>query len=163
VIQGTHQAFHPGRFAHLQVQGITVGSVGELLPRVARERDLSGRVSVFVLDIDALVHVQGQEPHGAWPLSGYPVATQDVSLVAPIDVPSQALREALEEGCGELLESLHLVDDYRGEGVEAGYRSLTFALRFRALDRTLTQVEATEAKELGVALAASRCGAILRA
>jgi phenylalanyl-tRNA synthetase beta chain len=67
------------------------------------------------------------------------------------------------EGIGELLESLDVVDDYRGDGVAPGMKSLTFALRFRAADRTLTQAEATEAKEAGVALAASRHGATLRA
>jgi phenylalanyl-tRNA synthetase beta chain len=137
--------------------------VGELLPRIARERDLVGRVSVFSLDVDALIAARGQEPHAAKPLSIYPAATQDVSLVAPIDVPAEALRDVLVEGCGELVESVFLVDDYRGEGIDIGQRSLTFALRFRASDRTLTQAEATEAKEQGVARAAKKFGAVLRA
>jgi phenylalanyl-tRNA synthetase beta chain len=46
--------------------------------------------------------------------------------------------------------------------VPEGSKSLTFALRFRAHDRTLTAAEATEAKLAGVALAASRHGATLR-
>ena len=68
----------------------------------------------------------------------------------------------LVEGAGELLEHATLVDDYRGPGVPDGSKSLTFALRFRAADRTLTQAEATEAKNAAVALAASRVGAVLR-
>ena len=163
VAQATHPAFHPGRFAELLVGETAVGFVGELLPRIARTRDLVGRVAVFSLDVDALVAARGQEPHVAHPLSIYPAATQDVSLVASLDVPAAALRDVLIEGCGELLESAFLVDDYRGEGIEGGQRSLTFALRFRADDRTLTQVEATEAKERGVALVAKKFGAVLRA
>lgn len=162
VAQATHPAFHPGRFAELVVGGTAVGFVGELLPRIAKARDLVGRVSVFSLDIDALIAARGLEPHIARPLSIYPAATQDVSLVAALDVPAAALQDVLVEGCGELLESAFLVDDYRGEGIDAGQRSLTFALRFRASDRTLTQVEATEAKERGVALAAKKFGAVLR-
>jgi phenylalanyl-tRNA synthetase beta chain len=84
-------------------------------------------------------------------------------LVVSQDVPADAVRDVLVEGCGELLESAFLVDDYRGEGIGEGQRSLTFALRFRASDRTLTQVEATEAKERGVALATKKFGAVLRA
>jgi len=72
------------------------------------------------------------------------------------------VRAALIEGSGELLESLRLVDDYRGQGVPEGRKSLTFALRFRASDRTLTAAEATEAKLAGVAVAAERFGATLR-
>ena len=163
VSQATHPAFHPGRFAELVVGETPVGFVGELLPRIARARDLVGRVAVFSLNVDALIAARGSEPHVAHPLSIYPAATQDVSLVAPVDVPAEALRDVLVEGCGELLESVFLVDDYRGEGIDAGQRSLTFALRFRASDRTLTQLEATEAKEQGVALAAQKFGAVLRA
>lgn len=163
VVQATHPAFHPGRYAWLLVGESVVGFVGELLPRIARARDLVGRVAVFSLDIDALIAARGQEPHAAKPLSIYPAATQDVSLVASLDVPAAALRDVLIEGCGELVESAFLVDDYRGEGIDAGQRSLTFALRFRASDRTLTQAEATEAKERGVALAAKKFGAVLRA
>ena len=55
-----------------------------------------------------------------------------------------------------------LVDDYRGTGIEAGQKSLTFALRFRAPDRTLTAAEASDAKLAGVQLAAARHGAHLR-
>ena len=163
VVQATHPAFHPGRYAELLAGETVVGFVGELLPRIARTRDLVGRVAVFSLDIDALIAARGEEPHAAKPLSIYPAATQDVSLVASLDVPAAALRDVLIEGCGELVESAFLVDDYRGEGIDAGQRSLTFALRFRASNRTLTQAEATEAKERGVALAAKKFGAVLRA
>ena len=68
----------------------------------------------------------------------------------------------MSEGAGSLLEQLTIVDDYRGAGLEAGQKSLTFALRFRATDRTLTAAEASEAKESGAALAAERFGAAMR-
>jgi phenylalanyl-tRNA synthetase beta chain len=69
---------------------------------------------------------------------------------------------AVVEGAGDLLEAAVLVDDYRGPGLPEGTKSLTFALRFRAPDRTLTAAEATAAKDAGVALAAARYGAGLR-
>ena len=69
---------------------------------------------------------------------------------------------AVREGAGELLEHLQLVDDYRGTGVPDGSKSLTFALRFRAADRTLTAAEASEAKLAGAGLAAERVGATVR-
>lgn len=163
VVSASHPALHPGRSAHLLVEGATVGFVGELLPRVARERDLVGRVAVFSIDLDWLLSAGDSQPHSATPLSAYPAATQDVSLVVDRDVPAAELEQALREGCGELLESIHLVDDYRGDGIEPHQRSLTFALRFRASNRTLTQAEATEAKDKAVVLAQARCGAEIRA
>ena len=78
------------------------------------------------------------------------------------EVPAADLAEALREGAGNLLEDLHLVDDYRGQGIAEGAKSLTFALRFRAADRTLTAAEATTAKLAGVAVAEERHGAAIR-
>ena len=112
-----------------------------------------GRVSDIELAGDRVV---------AGSLSGYPAATQDVSLVVSANLPAADVRAALVEGAGELLESLRLVDDYRGAGLPDAMKSLTFALRFRAPDRTLTAAEATEAKLAGVAVATARFGATLR-
>ena len=162
VVQTSHPAFHPGRYASLVAAGTVVGYVGELLPSLALERDLPRRVSVFHLDGDALLGALGDAPHQATPVSIYPPATQDVSLVVDIAVPARDIQSSLAAGAGHLLEAITLVDDYRGAGVDAGQRSLTFALRFRSGSRTLTAAEATEAKDAGVALARSRHGAALR-
>ena len=70
--------------------------------------------------------------------------------------------DPLSAGAGDLLEELHLVDDYRGHGVEPGQKALTLALRFRAPDRTLTAAEATEAKLAGASRAAELVGAATR-
>ena len=72
------------------------------------------------------------------------------------------MRTAVVEGAGELLEDARLVDDYRGAGLPDGTKSLTFALRFRAADRTLTAAEASEAKLAGAARATELFGAHLR-
>ena len=161
VAQGERAALHPGRTGVLSVDGTEVGYVGELLPAVAESADLPERVTVAELDLDLVLSLA--TPKVVEPsLSGYPAATQDVSLVVDAGIPAADVRAALVEGAGELLESLRLVDDYRGQGVPEGSKSLTFALRFRAPDRTLTAAEATEAKMAGVALAAERVGATLR-
>ncbi len=118
-------------------------------------------VAVLELDLDALVAASGEQV-GAGSLSGYPAATQDVSLVVPVEVVAGDVVAAPVEGAGALLEEARLTDDYRGQGVAAGSKSLTVALRFRASDRTLTQAEATEAKLAGVAVATERFGATLR-
>ncbi|WP_458042034.1 MULTISPECIES: phenylalanine--tRNA ligase subunit beta [Bacteria] len=166
VAQGRRAALHPGRTGVLSVDGpdqtrVEVGYVGELLPAVAEASDLPGRVIVAELNLDLLLSLVSSRVVAA-SLSGFPAATQDVSLVVAADVPAADVRSALEQGAGELLESVRLVDDYRGTGVPEGSKSLTFALRFRAPDRTLTAAEATDAKLAGVAAAAERFGASIR-
>jgi phenylalanyl-tRNA synthetase beta chain len=162
VTQATHPSFHPGRFGHLVVNGTVVGLVGEVLPSIAHELDLPRRVAVFEINGELMLQTLGSDPHTMDPLSAFPAATQDISVVVGRDVVVGQLQDALAEGAGELLENITLVDIYRGEGVDDDKQSVTFALRFRAPDRTLTQEEATEAKNAGLAHAASRFGAVLR-
>ncbi|MDQ0729046.1 phenylalanine--tRNA ligase subunit beta [Microbacterium sp. W4I20] len=161
VVQSQRAALHPGRTGALRVGEEEIGYVGELHPAVADDADLPGRATVLELDLDRILSLAGGRIV-AESLSTFTAATQDVSLTLPADVPAGDVRVALAEGAGALLESVRLVDDYRGEGVPEGSKSLTFALRFRADDRTLTAAEATEAKLGGVAVAAERFGAAIR-
>ncbi|WP_299091176.1 phenylalanine--tRNA ligase subunit beta [uncultured Microbacterium sp.] len=161
VAQAARAALHPGRTGVLLVDDTEVGYVGELLPAVSAAADLPGRVIVAELDLDLVLDLAGEKVVAA-ALSGYPAATQDVSLVVDAALPAAGVTAALAEGAGELLESVRLVDDYRGAGLAEGAKSLTFALRFRADDRTLTAAEASEAKLAGVAVAAERFGAAIR-
>lgn len=158
----SNPALHPGRTALLLVGDDRVGIAGELLPAVALERDLPRQVGVLELDLDRLLALSTGEVT-AGTIAGYPAATQDLSVVVPVATPAGAVRTALLDGAGELLEEAVLVDDYRGEGLEPGTKSITFSLRFRATDRTLTAAEATEAKTAGLAVATERFGAQLRA
>ncbi|KJL29023.1 phenylalanine--tRNA ligase subunit beta [Microbacterium oxydans] len=161
VAQSQRAALHPGRTGVLSVGSVEVGYVGELHPVVAEAADLPGRAVVLELDLDLILSLAGNRIV-AESLSTFPAATQDVSLTVPADIPAADVQAALAEGAGALLESVRLVDDYRGDGLTDGTKSLTFALRFRAPDRTLTAAEATEAKLAGVAVAAERFGAALR-
>lgn len=159
--QGSHGAFHPGRCAEVFVGDHSVGFAGEVLPSLALEMDLPRVVSALDLDLDVLMY-SAPDHVVATPVHVFPAATQDVSLVVDIAVPAADIRSALVEGSGELLENAVLVDDYRGQGLADNQKSLTFALRFRAADRTLTQQDATESKSAGVALASERYNATIR-
>lgn len=159
--RGSHQALHPGRTAEVRVAGQVVGYAGELHPRLTEEADLPRVVAVAEVDLDAMIALTDPAVE-ALAIGTLPAATQDLSLLVGADVPAARVAEAVREGAGELLEHLRLVDDYRGPGVPQGSKSLTFALRFRAADRTLTAAEASDAKLAGAALAAERTGAAIR-
>ena len=152
---------HPGRTADLLVGDETIGYAAELLPSIAKDHALE-RVTVAELDLDRLVELRRTTLEPAV-IASVPAATQDLSLIVPADVPAGEVLRAVREGAGALLEAIRLVDDYRGDGVDEGEKSLTFALRFRAPDRTLKAEEATEAKLAGVAVAEAEFGAKLRA
>ncbi|MDI3195361.1 phenylalanine--tRNA ligase subunit beta [Pseudarthrobacter sp. AL07] len=162
VSQGAHQAFHPGRAAQLSLRtGEVVGYAGELHPKLLAAHDMPARSVALEFNADALFEAAA-DVIVARHISTFPVATQDVALVVPQEIPADQVLEALREGAGELLEDVALFDVYAGKGIEEGKKSLAFGLRFRATDRTLTADEASAARESAVALAAERFGAVQR-
>jgi phenylalanyl-tRNA synthetase beta chain len=168
---GAEAPWHPGRCAALYVRASRggqehewlAGHAGELHPRVIAAYGLPPRTSAFELDFAVLAAAaEAAEPVRGPALPAYPLATQDVALVVPEEVPAAEVVAALRAGAGELLEDVRLFDVYTGAQLGAGTKSLAYTLRLRAPDRTLTAAEATAARDAAVAEAARRTGAVLR-
>ncbi|MBI0383308.1 phenylalanine--tRNA ligase subunit beta, partial [Streptomyces albiflaviniger] len=165
VRQDQQDPWHPGRCAALLAvvdgQEILVGNAGELHPRVTKALGLPERTCAMEIELDRLEQAGAgrvEAPH----VSTFPVATQDVALVVDASVPATEVEKALREGAGELLESLRLFDVFTGEQLGEGRKSLAYALRFRAPDRTLTAEEIAASRDAAVSAAADRTGATLR-
>ena len=153
--------WHPGRCAKISAGDTTLGFAGELHPKVCKAYGLPERSAAVVLDLDTLIAAAPDVVPGPV-FSTYPVAKEDVALVVDSSVTSAAVESALREGAGPLLESVRLFDVYVGEQVGDGKKSLAFALRFRAPDRTLEEGEAGAARDAAVARAAELTGAVQR-
>jgi phenylalanyl-tRNA synthetase beta chain len=158
----TRAPWHPGRCAEILVGDVSVGFAGELHPRVCTAYGVPARTAAAEVDLDALLE-RATLIVPAPGFSVYPVAKEDVALVVDADLPAETLTETLREGAGELCESVRLFDLYTGEQIGEGKKSMAFALRFRAPDRTLTEAETGAARDAAVALAAERHGAVQRA
>ncbi len=155
--------FHPGRCAVILLDGEPVGVAGELHPRVVTALSLPVRTCAGEVDLDPLVAAAAAAGEVKAPrVSPYPPATVDVALVVDAGVPAADVEAALRSGAGQLLEELHLFDVYTGPQVAEGSRSLAYALRFRAPDRTLTDTEVLAARDAAVDEAGALTGALLR-
>jgi phenylalanyl-tRNA synthetase beta chain len=143
---------HPGRSARTGQ-----GWVGELHPGL-----LEGTWGAFELDLDALV-AASQEAVVFEEVSPYPEVRQDLAFVVAEDVPAAALEDAIREAGGPELRSVAVFDEYRGEQVGEGKRSLAFRVAFGSPERTLTDAEAGELRSRIVELVTDRFGAVLRA
>ncbi len=157
VVATERAPWHPGRCAQVRVGEIELGHAGELHPRVCAAFGLPRGTSALEIDLDTVM-ARAQEPRGP-ELSTYPVAKEDVALVVDGGLAAGELAATLREGAGPLCESVRLFDVYTGPQVGAGRKSLAFALRFRAPDRTLTEEETGAARDAAVALAVQRHGA----
>ena len=154
-----HLPWHPGRCAEVLVGETVVGHAGQLHPAVIERSGLPKGTCAVELNLDAIPIV---DAFPAPRVSPFPAVFQDVSLVVDADVPAQTVEDAVRNGAGELLEDVRLFDVYTGPQVGENRKSLTFALRFRAADRTLTEDEASAARDAAVQRAAEQVGAVLR-
>jgi len=143
---------HPGKAART-----AEGWVGELHPSV-----IDGTWGAFELDLDALVARSG-ESFEYQEVSPYPEVRQDLAFVVDEDVPAAALLAAIQEAAGAELRSVAPFDEYRGEQIGAGKRSLAFSVAFGSPERTLTDEDAAALRDRIVDALAKQFGAVLRA
>jgi phenylalanyl-tRNA synthetase beta chain len=136
--------FHPARSAIVVVAGQPVGVLGEIHPRLAERFDLAGRVAGFELDGNVLASNLGGGG-GFREIPRFPPAHRDLAFVVAVDTPAGAVRAALVDAGGELVDSAVLFDVFQGPPIPEGKKNLAFSVDFRAPDRTLTDHEAEQA------------------
>jgi phenylalanyl-tRNA synthetase beta chain len=139
-------AFHPGQAASLVVGDRRLGVAGALHPRIAGELDLDDApVWLAELDLDFWKELAGGHPQFS-SLARHPVVRRDVALLLAADLPAGDLLARLQAADEPLLETVTIFDEYAGDGVPAGKKSLAFSFAFRASDRTLTDEEVSAAQ-----------------
>jgi phenylalanyl-tRNA synthetase beta chain len=151
--------WHPGRCAEVVIGDTVVGHAGQLHPAVVERSGLPKGTCAVELDLDAIPITEALP---APAVSAFPAVFQDVSLIVGEDVAAQTVVDAVRDGAGKLLEDVRLFDVYTGPQIGDGRKSVTLALRFRAADRTLTEDEASAARDAAVKTAADRVGAVQR-
>jgi len=152
---------HPTRTARLVIDGDTVGWVGEIDPGVLDELGIPERVGVLELDLEVLLGHPHDERRYT-PVRRFPSSDLDLAFVVADETSAAAVEATLRGAAGDLATRVDLFDVYRGPGVDPGHRSLAFRLRFQAPDRTLTDVELTEARTSIVDAVVAAHGAVLR-
>jgi len=152
VARGSHALLHPGKTAETDA-----GWLGELHPTL-----LDGTWGAFELDLDTLFQSVPERVVYEDVIT-YPATLQDIAVAVAEEVEVGALVDAAHEAAGELLREARVFDVYRGDQVGTGRKSVAIHLAFQSPERTLTEEEATAARERIVAALAERFGAELRA
>ena len=149
--------YHPGVSAHYTVNGVTIANYGELHPQVVKNFDLSGKVYMFEIDLEAVLSIT-VTPFRYQSFSKFPGTSRDLAIVAPVSVTSGDIVALIKEHGGEYLESVSIFDVYEGEHIEAGYRSLAYNLQFRSMEGTLNDEDIDDAIQAIIdALATKNC------
>ncbi|WP_341734470.1 phenylalanine--tRNA ligase subunit beta [Microcoleus sp. EPA2] len=146
----SNSRLHPGRTAALSLNGKPLGIFGQLHPQLQQEKDLPEQVYVFQLDLAVLVanlERSHKAPSKFTSYSSFPASDRDIAFFAPIEIPVVDMQSAMKKAAGNLLDSVELFDEYRGDNVPAGQRSLAFRLVYRAGDRTLSDTDVEPAQQ----------------
>ena len=135
---------HPGRAAVISLGDKEIGHLGQLHPRAAARYKFKQPVFVAELDFGALLAAERLEPRYR-PLPRFPTVARDLSILVDERVTYAEIERAITELQLPELVSIRLFDIYSGNELPSGKHSLAFAVRFRALDRTLTDAEVNQA------------------
>ncbi|MCO7469249.1 phenylalanine--tRNA ligase subunit beta [Stenotrophomonas maltophilia] len=136
---------HPVRSAEVFRDGLAIGWIGQIHPRLAKAMDIDVDVYAFELDLEAL---SARALPRAGELSRYPAVRRDLAFLVPEQVAWSDLAATIRQAAGPLLRELNLFDRYVGQGVEPGFKSLAMGLILQDKSRTLTDrdVEAVVAE-----------------
>ncbi len=158
---GDGPGFAPGRAAAVMVGDELCGLVGEVDPEVLSRLGVTGTVAAFEVDLSALLGAPRKERRYVAP-SRFPSSSVDLAFVVDEALPAGQAGATLRRAAGEWCEEVRLFDVFRSEALGEGRKSLAFALRFRAPDRTLTDAEVGSVRERCIQAMASAHGATLR-
>jgi phenylalanyl-tRNA synthetase beta chain len=161
-LEPAHLAGHrAGRAARVLVDGIDAGAVGEVAPEVLAALGLEAPVVAAELVLDTLLDAARRDRTFRAP-SRYPASNIDLAFVVDETVAAADIVRTMRSALGDVLEDVRPFDVFRSEALGAGKRSLAFALRFRAPDRTLTDAEVGTLRQQAIDAVADAHGAELR-
>lgn len=131
---------HPGQSANIVVQGQVIGYLGRLHPSLEDQLDL-GKTWVCEMDLDVLL-----QPYVSnfTELSRFPTVRRDIAILISANITIDQIQHTIQSAAGEWLIQSWLFDVYTGQGIEAGQRSLAFALLWQHPERTLEDAEIKE-------------------
>ncbi len=152
---------HPGRSERVERSGRTVLVLGQLDPRVAERWELPE--ATYLAEVDVAWLLAEVPAHGAAKVPPrYPPATRDLAMVVDEAVSyGQVSDAALEAGRGSI-ESVALLDVYRGAQIGPGRKSFALRLVLRSAAGTLSETDVEKALRRVRGRLERQLGAVLR-
>jgi phenylalanyl-tRNA synthetase beta chain len=158
-VAGSHPALHDGKCAQLLRNKEKIGWIGALHPDLKAKLDLEEEIYLFQIGILSLkvANLPRFEP-----ISKYPAIRRDIAVVVEEKVTSDQVVACIRETAGDLLVNLELFDEYRGEGIDSGRKSLALGLTLQDSSRTLKDRAIEEILDRVVGALSSKLAATLR-
>lgn len=153
--------YHPGKCCRIQVGSTVIGTVGEVHPAVLARYEIERPIYYFELNFEELVRLVGKRK-AIQPPSRFPDSVRDVALLAPLDLPAASLLDCVSGVKAKELEDVAVFDLYQGDRLPEGTKSIALRMRYRAIDRTMTDEEVQAVHQKVVTCITSKLGVSIR-
>lgn len=159
-----HPTYHDGRAALVQVDGESIGVIGELHPFVRDAYPALPETPILLGELRLLPILKEQRTlFDIESVPSYPPVLEDLAVVVDDHFEAAAVEEVIRKAGGKLLVDVRLFDLYQGEQIDAGQKSLAYALTYQSPDKTLTDKAIARVRKKIIRSLEKELGAALRA
>ena len=159
---GENAAFHPGKQAGVLSGGVKICDFGSLHPAVRERYDTSlEEIIAAEVDIQALFDCS-QKVSQLIPVPAFPPILEDIAIVVDESLSAGDIEALIRQTGGKLLTGVRLFDIFRGPQIGEGRKSMAYSLTYQAVDRTLTDKDATQIRNKIIRRLEMELGAKLR-
>lgn len=125
------------------VQGTEVGVVGQVKNEIARNFGINTKpVIIFELNLHKLLPLTLNTSQYFSKLPRFPISYRDIALVVDNQISAITLIKSINDH--KLVINVDLFDEFTGDSLPSGHRSLAFRIHFYDQDHTLTSEEINE-------------------
>lgn len=127
---------HPGQSGQVFVGGKAVGFIGQIHPQTLKAFGIKQKVFAFEVDLNAVCHKNVSKYQH---FSKFPAIKRDIALLLDENISCEDVINKIREAAGPKLLSVDLFDEYQGENIDSGKKSLAFNLILQDLSHTLNE------------------------
>lgn len=132
--------WHPSRVSEIKIGDKEIGFLGEIHPRLEDELNIPEYALAFEINLEDLTKFASEEQEYR-PVSSYPVAKRDLSVIVPLAAKIGKIIAKINEVGGLLVRDVDLMGIYRGDSITRGKKSITLRIYFQAQNHTLPTAE----------------------
>lgn len=153
--------FHPGKSCAIVAGDQVLGFLGEIHPQVLKNFAIDQPVQLFELDVEQLLCLTGSRIQFK-PLSRFPDVIRDSALLLDAGIAAAQVLDIVAQVQIKAMDEVTLFDHYVGPGIPSGKKSLAIRVRYRDLNKTLTEEEVNKYHDKVIRALSHQLGAEIR-
>ena len=140
-------AFDPACAVAIIIGGKQVGIFGKIERKVLNNWDIKNQDIYFgEFNLDEILSLHNRSVKYQ-PISEFPAIVRDVSLAVKKEISYKKIEEICLRQGGDILRSVHFIEQYLGDKIQSGYKGLVFSCHYQSNARTLREDEVTAVHE----------------